>query len=71
MEILPSHIHNFHSLTETTIFFMDLVGFTQWSSTRQPVQVFELLEAIYTEFDKIALRRKVFVSVACVFWFEF
>lgn len=56
-------MHNLSFLTGTTIFFMDLAGFTQWSSTRQPVEVFELLEAIYTQFDKIALRRKVFVSV--------
>lgn len=30
----------------TTIFFADLVGFTAWSSSRTPEQVFELLEAI-------------------------
>ena len=26
---------------------MDLAGFTQWSSTRTPVETFELLEAVY------------------------
>ena len=31
---------------ETTIFFGDLAGFTKWSSTRQPEQVFDLLEAL-------------------------
>lgn len=35
-------------------------GFTKWSSTREPEQVFELLEALYGAFDKIALRRVVF-----------
>lgn len=44
----------------TTILFADLVGFTSWSSTRDPVQVFELLETIYQAFDSIAVRRKVF-----------
>ena len=34
----------------TTIMFADLSGFTQWSSTRSPVQVFELLEAFYSAF---------------------
>ena len=43
-----------------TVFFADLAGFTKWSSTREPEQVFELLEALYGEFDKIALRRGVF-----------
>ncbi|CAB9497505.1 Receptor-type guanylate cyclase gcy [Seminavis robusta] len=45
---------------ETTVFFADLVGFTAWSSKRTPVEVFELLEALYGAFDKIAKRRKVF-----------
>jgi class 3 adenylate cyclase len=44
----------------TTILFADLVGFTAWSSEREPVQVFELLEVLYRAFDNIALRRKVF-----------
>ena len=32
----------------------------KWSSTREPVDVFKLLEAIYSEFDRIAKRRGVF-----------
>jgi hypothetical protein len=31
----------------TTIIFTDIVGFTAWSSTREPGQVFTLLETIY------------------------
>ena len=34
--------------------------FTAWSSTREPSQVFTLLESIYHEFDAIAKRRAVF-----------
>ncbi|CAB9512443.1 Receptor-type guanylate cyclase gcy [Seminavis robusta] len=45
---------------ETTIFFADLAGFTAWSSKRTPVEVFELLEALYGAFDEIARRRCVF-----------
>jgi class 3 adenylate cyclase len=45
---------------QTTIMFADMVGFTKWSSTREPVQVFELLETLYQAFDAIAERRKVF-----------
>jgi class 3 adenylate cyclase len=45
---------------ETTIMFADLAGFTAWSSTREPYQVFELLEMIYGAFDGIARKRRVF-----------
>jgi class 3 adenylate cyclase len=44
----------------TTIIFADIVGFTAWSSMREPCQVFTLLETIYHEFDEIAKRRRVF-----------
>jgi class 3 adenylate cyclase len=37
-----------------------LAGFTAWASTREPSQVFTLLETIYREFDHIAKRRRVF-----------
>lgn len=40
--------------------FADISGFTSWSSTREPAQVFTLLETIYREFDRLARKRKVF-----------
>ena len=40
--------------------FPSTPGFTAWSSTRDPSQVFQLLEAIYNSFDEIAKSRKVF-----------
>jgi len=45
---------------ETTVFFCDIVGFTAWSSAREPTQVFVLLETVYGHFDDVAKRRKVF-----------
>lgn len=45
---------------EATIMFADIVGFTAWSSMREPTQVFVLLETIYNAFDIIAKKRKVF-----------
>jgi class 3 adenylate cyclase len=45
---------------EATVMFADLVGFTAWSSMREPTQVFTLLESIYNAFDEIARRRRVF-----------
>ncbi|KAL3937629.1 MAG: hypothetical protein SGBAC_007303 [Bacillariaceae sp.] len=44
----------------TTVIFADIVGFTAWSSQREPSQVFILLESIYSAFDKIAYRHNVF-----------
>ena len=36
------------------------IGFTAWSSVRDPTQVFTLLEGIYNAFDRVAKRRGVF-----------
>jgi hypothetical protein len=43
-----------------TVMFADIVGFTAWSSVREPVQVFILLESVYHAFDTIANQRRVF-----------
>ncbi|CAB9501057.1 Receptor-type guanylate cyclase gcy [Seminavis robusta] len=43
-----------------TVFFADLAGFTKWSSTRTPSEVFLLLETLYGAFDKIAKRLSIF-----------
>lgn len=42
-----------------TVLFADISGFTAWSSTRDPAQVFILLQTVYQAFDKISKRRKV------------
>lgn len=46
--------------TDTTVIFMDIVGFTHWSSTRQPSAVFQLLETVYGKFDSLAKVHGVF-----------
>jgi class 3 adenylate cyclase len=43
-----------------TVLFADISGFTAWSSTRDPAQVFILLQNVYQAFDIIAKRRRVF-----------
>jgi class 3 adenylate cyclase len=43
-----------------TVLFADISGFTAWSSTREPAQVFILLQTLYQAFDVIARRRRVF-----------
>lgn len=44
----------------TSILFADIVGFTAWSSQREPEQVFKLLEAVFAACDEVAQRRRVF-----------
>jgi class 3 adenylate cyclase len=50
---------------ECTVMFADIAGFTAWSSTREPSQVFTLLESVYGAFDQIAARRGVFKVEVC------
>jgi class 3 adenylate cyclase len=45
---------------ETTILFADVVGLEEWSSVRDPSEVFALLEALYGSFDAIAMRSDVY-----------
>lgn len=37
----------------------DIVGFTKWSSNRDPEQIFTLLQTIFGTFDAIARKHKV------------
>ena len=43
-----------------TVLFADLTGFTSWSSSRKPTEVFELLETLYGSFDTAAAKYDVF-----------
>ncbi|CAB9504879.1 Receptor-type guanylate cyclase gcy [Seminavis robusta] len=43
-----------------TVLFADIQGFTAWSGCREPVQVFTLLECLFSAFDECAKRRHVF-----------
>jgi Adenylate and Guanylate cyclase catalytic domain len=45
---------------ETTVMFADIKGFTQWSASRQPTDVFFLLETLYGGFDRNAKLYGVF-----------
>lgn len=57
---------------QTTIMFADIAGFTAWSSSREPAQVFTLLETFYKAFDDIASRRGIFkVEVSDIFVTKF
>jgi hypothetical protein len=55
---------------KTTVMFADLAGFTKWSSSRSPENVFDLLEALFWKFDTAAKRLGAFkvetMSVAMI-----
>lgn len=46
--------------TAATVMFGDISGFTAWSSSREPGQVFMLLETLYGAFDSLAKKMHVF-----------
>ena len=43
-----------------TIFFSDIVGFTSLASTMRPVEVMEMLNDLYKEFDKLVAKHNVY-----------
>lgn len=55
---LASNAHQYISFCLNL--FVDIAGFTAWSSVREPAQVFTLLETLYGSFDQLASRRGVF-----------
>ena len=61
---LPSQALNHGSIAQvypnTTVIFADIVGFTSWSATREPSQVFHLLETLFASFDALAKTYGVF-----------
>jgi hypothetical protein len=44
----------------TTVFFAEVVGFSAWSSLREPSEVFMLLEKLFQCFDSVAKQLQVF-----------
>jgi hypothetical protein len=52
--------HIASKLEKTTVMFADLAGFTKWSSSRSPENVFDLLEALFRKFDAAAKRLGAF-----------
>jgi class 3 adenylate cyclase len=62
--MMPAHV--FKQLKEdnvvteklefVTLLFADIVGFTQWSSTRCSVEVIEMLSKLFTKFDESCVK---------------
>ena len=47
----------------TTILCTDIVGFTTWSSVRDPSLAFQLLQTLYHSFDKVRVRHNVHADI--------
>ena len=45
---------------ESTVFFCEVVGFTAWSSQREPTEIFTLLQTLFQCFDALAKKLGVF-----------
>jgi class 3 adenylate cyclase len=60
-DAIQSSSHIFAEMfTDVSIIFADISGFTAWSSEREPVQVFQLLEALYSAFDEVGKKLGIF-----------
>jgi class 3 adenylate cyclase len=44
----------------STIFFSDIVGFTKMSGEMSPLEVMELLNEMYSKFDDLVIKHKVY-----------
>jgi class 3 adenylate cyclase len=45
---------------EVTILFADIAGFTKYSSSVRPEEVVNMLSKLFTEFDKVCVKHKVY-----------
>ena len=49
-----------YSFSCATVMFADIAGLTWWISNRNPVDVFQLLELLFKEFDIVGLQTGFF-----------
>lgn len=47
-------------LDEVTVFFSDIVGYTELSAKLPPGKVMQMLNRLYSEFDALAKRHSIF-----------
>lgn len=48
----PPHVSSQSFFFTSQVMFANIVGFTAWSSVREPAQVSKLLESVYDAFDQ-------------------
>lgn len=68
MQMMPRHVlRNLEEeksvidrLSNVTLLYADIVGFTAWSSIREPQEVVGMLSELFTRFDKMCLEFNVY-----------
>ena len=63
VSLSPSHLQVF---PDVTILFSDVVGFTRICSHITPMQVVSMLNTMYTLFDTLSEKHRVFKVCVCV-----
>jgi phospholipid-translocating ATPase len=66
--MIPKHIYQklkeenetTETLTDVIILFADIVGFTQWSSDKNPQAVIEMLSHLFVKFDKLCVKYNIY-----------
>ena len=48
------------SVSEVTMIYADIVGFTSWSSDKRPLEVVEMLSELFTKFDHLCVKHNVY-----------
>jgi len=59
VNMIPPHVYKnlreenviVDTLNEVTLMYADIVGFTQWSSDKEPIQIVEMLSKLFDRFD--------------------
>lgn len=59
-ESLKEHYTVTESISNVTLLYADIVGFTQWSSEKRPDEVVNMLYDLFTEFDRRCIEYEVY-----------
>jgi magnesium-transporting ATPase (P-type)/class 3 adenylate cyclase len=67
-QMMPPHVYEnlkndqaiTDRLTDVTLLYADICGFTAWSSDKTPTEVVEMLSRLFTKFDKLCLEHDVY-----------
>jgi phospholipid-translocating ATPase len=57
---LQREVNVVENISTVTVIYADIVGFTQWSSTRSPPEVISMLSELFTRFDRLCLEFSVY-----------
>ena len=67
-QMIPEHVFNHlkdentvtDNFVQVTVIYADIVGFTPWSSGREPEEIVNMLSSLFTKFDKSSVKHNVY-----------